>query len=96
MQIRLLIIQFLSISILIAGQDDISPWYYNLLPGGSHFYNGDYKDAILFSTAELTLAAAGLLINDEINQNNNEINVPLLLSFIYLDQFIMSGFKSVI
>ena len=80
MQIRLLIIQFLSISILIAGQDDISPWYYSLLPGGSHFYNGDYKDAILFSTAELTLAAAGLLINDEINQNNNEINVPLLLS----------------
>ena len=80
MHLRLLIIQFLSISILIAGPDDISPWYYNVLPGGSHFYRGDYKDAILFSTAELTLAAAGLLVNDEINQKNDEINVPLLLS----------------
>ena len=48
MHLRLLIIQFLSISILIAGPDDISPWYYNVLPGGSHFYRGDFKDAILF------------------------------------------------
>lgn len=80
MFLRLFIIQFLSISILIAGQNDISPWYYSVLPGGSHFYNGDYKDAILFSTAELTLAAAGLLVNDEISRKNNEINVPLLLS----------------
>lgn len=74
------IILFLSYSSLSAQEGDLIPWYYSMLPGGSHFYIGDYKEGALFSTTEVSFFSLGYFIRDKINKKNNEINVPFLLA----------------
>lgn len=73
-------ILFLSYSSLFAQEDAPIPWYYSILPGGSHFYIGDYKEGALFSTTEVSLFSLGYFIKDKINKKNYEINVPFLLA----------------
>ena len=73
-------------SYLYANEDDKEPIFYSIMPGGTHFYNGDILEGIAFSTLEVSLITTGILINNNLEKDvRNEWNIPLLLtSQIYL------------
>ena len=51
------------------------------MPGGTHFYEGDVGDGLAFSIAEVSLFAAGIIMNEKIGRDNKtELNIPMLLS----------------
>lgn len=59
------------------------PTGYLLLPGGTYFYEGDYKTGATFAIPEIGLLTAGVLINDKMGKQDKtpELNVPSLLFF---------------
>lgn len=79
----LLFIIFFSLAPLSHASSSEIPTGYLLLPGGTYFYEGDYKTGAAFAIPEIGLLTAGVLINDKMGQQDKtpEINVPSLLSF---------------
>lgn len=79
----LLFIIFFSLAPLSHASSSEIPTGYLLLPGGTYFYEGDYKTGAAFAIPEVGLFTMGILINDKMGQQDKtpEINVPSLLSF---------------
>lgn len=77
-----LTISFSLSSVSYASSNKI-PTTYLLLPGGTYFYEGDYKTGAAFAVPEIGLLTAGILVNDKMGKQDKkpEINVPSLLSF---------------
>ena len=58
-----------------------APLLYELLPGGTHFYNGDSRKGITFLATELSLFSAGILLNNRLEKDtNHELNIPYILA----------------
>ncbi len=79
----LLFIIFFSLAPLSHASRSEIPTGYLLLPGGTYFYEGDYKTGSAFAIPEVGLFTMGILINDKMGKQDKtpEINVPSLLSF---------------
>lgn len=79
----LLFIIFFSLAPLSHASSSEIPTGYLLLPGGTYFYEGDYKTGAAFAVPEIGLLTAGILVNDKMGKQDKtpEINVPSLLSF---------------
>lgn len=78
---------FLTISFSLSSVSHASsseiPTGYLLLPGGTYFYEGDYKTGAAFAIPEVGLLTTGILINDKMGKQDktSELNVPSLLAF---------------
>lgn len=69
------------ISETCAKENNHTPWIYELLPSGTHFYNGYFREGIAFVTSETAFLAAGILVNDRLEkEKRNELNIPLLFA----------------
>jgi len=60
-----------------AEEDCSVPLVYELLPGGTHFYTGDRGKGFAFLAAEVSLFAAGALLD---RRETGGLNVPFILS----------------
>jgi membrane protease YdiL (CAAX protease family) len=81
--ICLIFIIFLSLSSLPHAYSSEIPTVYLLLPGGTYFYEGDYKTGAAFAIPEVGFLTTGILINDKMGKQDktSELNVPSLLAF---------------
>ncbi len=62
-------------------EHEIAPIQYELLPGGTHFYYGDFRKGTAFITSELSLLSAGILLHKRLEDDDkNELNIPLILA----------------
>jgi membrane protease YdiL (CAAX protease family) len=58
-----------------------APILYELLPGGTHFYEGDTKKGIIFLTTETALLSAGIAFKSTAErEKSDELNIPLILA----------------
>ena len=82
-------IVFLSIFLLVFGviahanemMPGTAPVLYELLPGGTHFYDGNTRKGITFLATELSLFSAGMLLNNHLEKDtNHELNIPYILA----------------
>lgn len=53
------------------------PSVYELLPGGTHFFEGNTKKGLAFLTSEVSLLTAGIALRRKVD---DEMNVPLILA----------------
>ncbi len=66
---------------LYAGDDRDISLFYALLPGGTHFYDGDIREGLAFSLSEISFFTAGLVSNNRLNRHDGrELNISLLLA----------------
>jgi membrane protease YdiL (CAAX protease family) len=67
----------LSLATISSADETTVPLLYELLPGGTHFYSGDHGKGTAFLAAELSLFAAGIVIEPK---TDNEFNIPFVLA----------------
>ena len=61
--------------------DEAPPFIYRILPGGTHFYEGNYCTGIAVSFAEVSLLTTGLLIEDRLGTDGQtEWNLPSIFA----------------
>ena len=81
--LKILIFAFLilEVSNIYAKDVDRVPVFYAIVPGGTHFYDGDMKEGMAFSITEVSLLTIGVLINNKLEKDSRtELNLPLLLA----------------
>jgi len=81
--LKILIFAFLilEVSNIYAKDVDRVPVFYAIVPGGTHFYDGDMKEGMAFSITEVSLLTIGVLINNKLEKDSRtELNIPLLLA----------------
>ena len=61
---------FFSLSTVSYADSSKIPTTYLLLPGGTYFYEGDYKTGAAFAIPEIGLLTAGVLINDKMRKQD--------------------------
>ena len=69
-----------------AAGNKTAPAIYELLPGGTHFYEGNDGKGLAFLTSEVFLLTAGIMLE---SRKGAELNIPLMLaSQVYtIDKF---------
>ena len=60
-----------------AAENEVTPFIYELLPGGTHLAEGDMGKGMAFLTSEVSLFTAGLVLNSRVE---TELNIPLILA----------------
>ncbi len=64
-----------------ADSDGDVPLIYALMPGGTHFYEGDASEGAAFAAAELSFLAGGIAADNKLESGDpKELNVPIILS----------------
>lgn len=83
MKYKILIFTFLilEVSNIYAKDDDRVPVFYAIVPGGTHFYDGDIGEGMAFFITEVSLLTMGVLTNNKLEKDKRtELNIPLLLA----------------
>ena len=80
---RAILLPIFILIILFCGNDSVAaenknaPTIYELIPGGTHFYEGNTGKGLAFLASEVSLLAAGILLE---NRRDSELNIPLLFA----------------
>ena len=61
---------FFSLSAVSYADSSKIPTTYLLLPGGTYFYEGDYRTGASFAIPEIGLLATGILVNDKMGKQD--------------------------
>ena len=77
-----IIVSFLTTATSVNAEDNNSvPLFYELMPGCTHFYEGDIIEGAAFLGTELLLGAWAIGVNSKLKHNDaHEWNVPLILA----------------
>ncbi len=74
----LIIMFFTSAAINVKAGD--MPYLIYILPGSTHFYEGDILTGSIFAAGEVSALATGIAINGRLDQSTSEWNLPLLFA----------------
>ena len=80
---RTILLPIFILIILSCGSDSVAsgnktvPAIYELMPGGTHFYEGNTLKGLAFLASEMSLLTAGIVLE---NKRDGELNIPLLFA----------------
>ncbi|MFQ5793716.1 MAG: lysostaphin resistance A-like protein [Candidatus Bipolaricaulia bacterium] len=81
LKVSAFLLVIIGISNAYAQDDDRVPLLNAIIPGGTHFYEGDIREGLAFLIPEASLFALGVFINDQLEtETSQEWSIPWLVA----------------